>query len=69
MTTTTLTRTRCADLEEHQHVRLVSPFWRGWFGVVAYVGADRVEVYLVEHDAVIPFLPSELEPADGPARA
>lgn len=52
-----------ADLCVDDHVRLCAPLWRGVVGVVAYVGADRVEVLLPD-GSVLPFLAAEVEPRD-----
>lgn len=49
-------------LEEGDTVKITALLWCGQYGRVAYVGADRIEVEL--GDAVIPFLPCEVERAD-----
>lgn len=58
---------KATDLREGDWVRLLAPLWRGWYGTVAYVGCDRVEVELRD-GSVIPFLPAEVEPAEQEAR-
>jgi hypothetical protein len=60
------TRPRGADLHEGEHVRLCTPLWRGVYGVVSYVGCDRVEVELID-GAILPFLATEVERADNEA--
>jgi len=73
MTTTSRMATsppKGADLNEGDTVQITGAClsaYAGAIGTVVYVGADRVEVAL--DGAVIPFLPAELDPADGPARA
>jgi hypothetical protein len=57
------TAVRGADLAPGDHVRLVSPLWRGVLGVVSYVGAYVVEIEL-DDGAIVSFLPIEVEPRD-----
>jgi len=63
MTLALTARPHGTDVAESDTVQITALLWRGQYGEVVYIGADRVEVQF-DDGSVIPFLASELAPAD-----